>query len=397
MNKATGRTTKILIFLILILSLLIQSAIFSSPINQIDNEIAISASEIKDFTTEFPVKLDVTKQGVHKAVLKFKLFDLITFKSVKADIVEDEYIYLGGDPIGITLKTDGVIITAKTDVITREGIKSPTRNADIATGDVLLKLDSTRIKCLNDIRAYLKNNKNKVVIATVRRKTKIFETPIEPAVDTISNEKKLGLFVKEEISGVGTLTYIKTDDLSFGALGHNVSDSFSGAESITGNIYKCNILGVAKGGKGSAGELRGYFNRTDTGGKVRKNNAFGIYGTANEEMIEGKEKIVMASRFSAKLGKAEIWTTIDGNKAKKYAVEIIKLNYQKSQAEKGIVLRVTDKELLARTGGIVQGMSGSPIVQDGKLIGAVTHVFLNDPAKGYGIYIDWMKNNNNAA
>jgi len=391
-NSGSGKASKILIFLVLILTVLIQSSIISSPFNQATNGIAISSREIEDIDTAFPIKCNIQKNG-NNAVLKFKLFDIFTLKSIKANIVKDEIIYLGGDPIGITMKTEGVIVTGKTDVITREGIKSPTKNADIAEGDVLTKLNSAKISCLNDIRDFLKNDTNAVISATIRRGAKVFETPLEPAVDTITNEKRLGLFIKEEVSGVGTLTFIK-ENSSFGALGHNVSESLNdyGNDIVKGNIYKCNVVGVQKGERGKAGELRGFFTRAEADGNIRRSNTFGIYGTADKSLLKGRDKITMASRFSAKLGKAEIWSTIEGAKPKKYEVEIIKLNYQKSQAEKGIVLRITDKELLEKTGGIVQGMSGSPIVQDGKLIGAVTHVFLNDPTKGYGIYIDWMKN-----
>jgi stage IV sporulation protein B len=394
MKAGNNKSAKILIFLILILTILIQSALIYSPINQIENGLAISATEVEDFSY-FPINCSITNNGYGKAVLKFRLFDLFTLKSIQANIIEDEIIYLGGDPIGISLRPDGVIITGKSDVITKDGIRTPTKNADIAAGDVLMKLNKTLIRSHQDIKNFLASNNDLIIIATIRRGIRVIETPIEPAIDTLTNEKRLGLFIKEEISGVGTLTFIKADNMTFGALGHNVSESLcgKGTDNIRGEIYKCNIVGIQKGEKGNAGELRGYFSRTESGGRITKNNSFGIYGKADKSWAEGKQKVVMASRFSAKVGKAEIYTTIDGDKARKFEIEIIKLNYQKSEAEKGMVIRVTDKELLAKTGGIVQGMSGSPIVQDGKLIGAVTHVFLNDPSKGYGTYIDWMKNN----
>lgn len=394
-TNTAQRTTKLLIFIILILTLLVQSAVYSSPINQVDDKIAISASEIEDFSSSFPIKCNVSDKGYGNAVLRFRLFDLFTLKTIEANIIKDEDIYLGGSPIGISLKPDGVIITGKSDVITEEGLRSPTANSDIATGDVLLKLNNSDINSIEDIRSFLKTNNERVISATIRRSNKVFQTQIEPAKDTLTKEMRIGLFIKEEISGVGTLTYVRADNMKFGALGHNVSESLTGLnnEDISGNIYKCSIVGVEKGLRGNAGELRGFFTKMSPQGNIEKNTSYGIYGVADKSMIEGKQKIVMASRFSAKPGKAQIYTTIDGDAPKSYDIEIIKLNYQKSEGEKGMVIRVTDKELLNKTGGIVQGMSGSPIVQDGKLIGAVTHVFLNDPTKGYGIYIDWMKDN----
>lgn len=385
--------TKVILFCLLIVSFLIQSAVVTSPIGQINDEIAISVNEIKEYNQSSPIKCNIVKDNGF-SFLKFKLFDILPIKTVKANILRDEKVYLGGHPIGITIGADGVIIVGKSDVITDKGLKNPTKGSNIFVGDVLLKLDGKTINSTKDVRDILNNLNRETVSATIRRKNNVFETTFSPVRDALTKDKKLGLFVKDDISGVGTMTFINKN-YQYGALGHNVSDTFTGSNvgKIYGNIFNCKVVGYEKGMRGKAGELVGYFNRVKPQGTIRTTCDYGIYGTTNREFVQNKNLITLGSRFSAKIGKAQIYTTINGTEPKYYDIEIIKMNFQKSKTQKGMVIRVVDKELLNTTGGIVQGMSGSPIIQNNKLIGAVTHVFLNDPTKGYGLYIDWMKDN----
>ena len=162
-----------------------------------------------------------------------------------------------------------------------------------------------------------------------------------------------------------------------------------------GNIYKCNIVGYNKGTRGNPGELRGLFLKTGiVAGTLDKNTEFGVYGTVAKTYTNSLSKLMeVGFKDSVKTGPAKILCTIDGNEPKEYDIEIVKLSYQTKSDKKSMVIRVTDKKLIASTGGIVQGMSGSPIIQNGKLIGAVTHVFVSDPTKGFGLYIDWMIDN----
>ena len=202
------------------------------------------------------------------------------------------------------------------------------------------------------------------------------------------------VWVKEDAVGIGTLTFINATTKRFGSLGHSINDSETN-ECIKvsgGNIYKGRILGVKKGRSGEAGELKGTFSREDVVGSVDKNCEFGVYGFVNdvETFTASKTSIDVGGRLSAKPGKAKILSCLNGQDIEEFDIEIIKTNFQSSCNEKSMVLRVVDEDLISKTGGIVQGMSGSPIIQDGKLIGAVTHVFVNDATKGFGIYIDWM-------
>ena len=197
--------------------------------------------------------------------------------------------------------------------------------------------------------------------------------------------------------GVGTLTFYNDTTKRFGSLGHAITNSSNknNIEIAEGDIYNCRVIGVKVGYNGVAGELLGTFSlNQESIGNVDKNCDFGVYGyiTNEKSIINNKIPIELGGRVSVKPGKAKILSCIDGENIEEFDIEIIKTNYQKSESEKSMVIRVIDKVLLTKTGGIVQGMSGSPIIQDGKLIGAVTHVFLNDASKGFGLYIDWMIN-----
>ena len=383
--------TKFITFIALVVAILLQTSITSSPINYTAERVVISVSEIEDLSSDFPVNYKIEKQS-NKAFIKIKLFDFFTFKTVEADIVENELVYLGGDAIGVNISGDGVIVIGKTDIVTEDGLRSPTKNANIATGDIILAINDTKVNNQRDINNFFKTYTDGDLKLTIRRGANLYETVVTPYLDTLSNEYKLGLFIRDEISGIGTLTFIHKDDYRYGAIGHNISESLIPKDSeISGDIYRCTINSVIKGVRNQAGELQGSYVPINSMGDIEICNNYGLYGNSIESFTQGRQEIEVANRYSAKVGKAEIWTTISGDKPEKFEVEIVKLNYQKTDAEKGMVIRVTDKRLLENTGGIVQGMSGSPIVQNGKLIGAVTHVFLSDPTKGYGIYIDWMK------
>ena len=202
------------------------------------------------------------------------------------------------------------------------------------------------------------------------------------------------MWVRDHASGIGTLTYINSKN-RFGALGHPIcdSDTKSVISLKDGQLYNCSVLGVNKGSSGAPGELKGLFMQgKNTQGVIEKNNNYGVFGTIynDSNFLKKYKEIEIGSRISVKPGKAKIKCCLDGNNVEEFDIEIIKTNYQNYSNGKSMVIRVTDKNLISRTGGIVQGMSGSPIIQNGKLVGAVTHVFVNDPTKGYGIYAEWM-------
>lgn len=308
--------------------------------------------------------------------------------------VEPERVYVGGMPIGIMLQSKGVLVIGKLDIITENGAVSPAEKSGITIGDVILKINDKELKGAQDLMNILGKYDNKEPLKLlVKRKGKEFTAEITPAKDIATKEYKLGLWVRDTAAGVGTVTYIKKD-MEFAALGHPICDPESGEllPVSEGKVFDCSIVGITKGSRGRPGELKGIFSKEGSIGTVRANNRYGIYGklTKIPENNLYKEPVEIAGKDEIKPGKAKIVTTIRGSEPSEYDIEIVKKNKQKTVEDRSLVIRVSDKRLLSETGGIVQGMSGSPILQNGKICGAVTHVFVNDPTQGYGLYLDWM-------
>ncbi|MCI5497806.1 MAG: SpoIVB peptidase [Firmicutes bacterium] len=329
-----------------------------------------------------------------KYIINYKLFNLFNIKKLKVNVVDPDRYFAGGETLGFSLQSKGVILIGGNYILSKNGIERPFENSGLKTGDIITKIDGIEINNVEDISKILKNFEGGSVSLTVTRSGETFEVEISPALDSMTNTYKLGLWVKEDAVGIGTLSFVNATTKRFGSLGHSINDSETN-ECIKvsgGNIYESKILGIKKGKSGKAGELIGTFNRENVIGTVDKNCEYGVYGFVDsvETITKNKTAVDIGGRLSAKPGKAQILTCLDGDEIKAYDIEIIKTNFQSACNEKSMVLRVTDKNLIAKTGGIVQGMSGSPIIQDGKLIGAVTHVFVNDATKGFGIYIDWM-------
>lgn len=322
----------------------------------------------------------------------FKLFGLIPIKSVDVQILGDENVYLGGNAVGFSIKTNGVIVVGKNSVMTENGLVSVCDNQNINAGDIITHIDGNAIKDANDIPNHLKSTTDSVKL-TLKRGSKSFDVTLQPQVDTNGN-KKIGLWVRDDATGIGTLTYVDSKTLDFGALGHPVTDGETGTkiDIQKGQVYDCSVVGIEKGEKGKPGELKGVFlSSKNAKGEIEGGNDFGIYGKILEKsgMIDENVVAGVGGRLAVKPGKAQIMSSVCGVR-EYYDIEIIKASKQKTAKDKSMVFRVTDKRLLELTGGIIQGMSGSPILQNGKLVGAVTHVFVSDPTKGYGIYIDWM-------
>jgi len=308
---------------------------------------------------------------------------------------EEQMAYLGGIPLGIGLAEQGLIITGMVDVITDEGVICPARGSEISTNDVIIMLNGEEILNVSDFTSKVQRTEKSLVL-TVKRGDRVFDCEITPVTDSLTGLKKLGLTIKEGINGIGTLTFVLPNENAFGALGHAIVDGDSGKPFLTdqGSIYFCKINGFKRPEGGKAGELSGSFiDRLHPIGRITKCNEFGVYGVAYKEMYSNLQKVKIGSRAEVKTGPARIYTTISGNHPIGYDVEIVKTANQKKAHDKSMLIRVTDDRLLAETGGILQGMSGSPIVQDGKLIGAVTHVLISDSTLGYGLYIDWMLEN----
>ncbi len=314
----------------------------------------------------------------------------------KKDIEDNEQtgesvsVYLGGYPLGFTIKCSGVIVVA---------ISNETANG-LHEGDIITKIEDIEVHSMEDISLLINSESfaGKILKISFIRNGEENVTTIKPIYDEKLAIYKLGLWIRDDAAGVGTLTFIRKDNLRFGALGHPVCDIDTGnlLRVKNGNIFRCTIVGYKSGIKGNPGELKGLFLRNGSIlGSLDTNNKFGVYGNFSKKFISkfSDDEVEVANRKEVKCGKAQIRCTIDGVTPKLYDIEIVKTYFQSSKDNKSMFIRVVDKELLAKTGGIIQGMSGSPIIQNGKLVGAVTHVFVSDPTKGYGIYADWMIDN----
>ncbi len=302
-----------------------------------------------------------------------------------------ESVYLGGMPIGVVQKCQGVVVSDYAEIATARGTMSPAKNAGVLKGDLIRWMDGVEVYSALDVEEL---TTSKVVKLSVVRGSHTTTIEVTPAFDIAANKYKLGLILKNELSGVGTMTYVKPNK-HFGAVGHQIYDkniSTSGAFP-TGDLFCCNISGFDKSKDYKPGSLRGVFSKkTDKIGSVYANTKFGVYGTVDIDFIN-MQLVQVASRREVSVGAASFFTTIDGEQPREYSIEIIKIENQSEPKEKSIVFKVVDEQLIATTGGILQGMSGSPILQNGKLIGAVTHVFTSNAIYGYGLFIEWMLDN----
>ena len=298
-------------------------------------------------------------------------------------------LYLGGISAGLTIKTEGATVIGLSDIVTKDGVFSPAKNADIKVGDIVISINGKKVNGAKSITSILSTcGENPVEIVLERNGKKVIKYVL-PKKDQ-NGTYKLGFFLRDDLNGIGTITYF-TKNGEFGALGHPVSDDDGKTIPLSGGTsYLCSVIGVVKGQRGKAGEIKGIFVEDTKIGTLKKNSNTGVYGTADGN-YKYKE-LPLTTTGEATMGKATITTCIDGVTTKDYQISIVKID-KNNKENKNLVIKILDKELLAETNGILQGMSGSPIVQGGKIVGAVTHVFINDPSRGFGILIDKMLEN----
>lgn len=306
----------------------------------------------------------------------------------------NEQVYLGGYPLGLTIDGDGVTVVGLNEFVASNGkLVCPAHNAGINVGDVVVELDGHKIYSSQKLVEVACAAKGKPVSIKFIRNGLVLEKQITPSKDLSTGSYRLGLWTRDASSGVGTLTYVRKN-LCFASLGHPICDGDGKIVKCTnGGVFTCQIQGVKKGQVGSAGELKGALQFDSRLGNLHKNNKYGAYGTFTSLPTFCVDLIDVADVGEVQPGAAQIYCTLEDGVRRAYDIKIVKASYQTSCSDKGMVIQVTDEQLLAKTGGIVQGMSGSPIVQNGKLVGAVTHVFVNDPTRGYGIYAKWMLTN----
>ncbi len=346
-------------------------------------QILKSKHNLKYFANTLSVMKLLKKLAVFLAVLTLFLIATINPTSVYAN--SNESVYLGGFTQGFILKTRGATVVGLTDVLGSERLTSPCKLAGIQVGDTIISLNGKQVNNSSDVSNVLSEHKGGSLVVEYISGGVFKLVNVTPVVD-LNGHYKIGVFIRDDLQGVGTVTYIK-DDGSFGSLGHPVTNEKGETYSVlSGSVYDSSIIGVVKGTCGKAGELKGLFIGDKPVGNITKNTSSGLYGKfTNFNALEYK-KIGVGT---GKIGKAQIISTIDGNTSCTYDIEIVKTEHKKREG-KNFVIKICDENLISQTGGIVQGMSGSPIIQDGKIVGAVTHVFINDSARGYGISIQNM-------
>ncbi|MDM0614366.1 SpoIVB peptidase [Clostridium perfringens] len=308
---------------------------------------------------------------------------------------KDIELYAGGNSVGVRVSTDGVLAVGYSDLTTGEGeVESPAQNGGIQIGDRLISVNGNKIKNSKDLSKKINESKSENVEILIERNGEEITKNINLSKNA-DGDYKIGLWVRDSTAGVGTLTFYDKESGKYGAIGHPITDSET--EKIlsikNGDLLNSSIISIKKGVKGNPGELRGIFSSDKKPiGNVTVNTQCGIFGSMNTENLKNinNKTYKVGWRDEIQPGPAQIITTIDEEGPKLYDIEIVKLAKQDSISTKSMVIKITDERLLEKTGGVVQGMSGSPIIQNDKIIGAVTHVLVNKPEVGYGIYIEWM-------
>ena len=331
------------------------------------------------------------EQGSYQVGLK--LFGLIKLKDIQVDVVDTRYAIPCGSPIGIYLKSDGVMVIGTGRITGPDGMEVEPAFGILKTGDYIEAFNGKPMKTKEDLISAVNDSGGQDSVVTVRRDGEPIDVSVKPIASS-DGKYKLGAWVRDDTQGIGTITYVDMNG-NFGALGHGISDSDTGdlVETSQGALYSTEIMGIEKGTIGKPGLLSGviYYGPQSHMGDISQNTNEGIFGTVNQQFkkqLTG-EPMEIACRQDVKLGVAYIRSNVSGE-LEDYVIELQKVDYNASHKNKSMVIKVTDPRLLELTGGIVQGMSGSPIIQDGKLAGAVTHVFVQDASRGYGILIENM-------
>lgn len=343
-----------------------------------------------------PVNLKTVHLG--KAILQFRLFGFIPLRTVNVDVLPTLKLVPGGHSIGVVLHSQGVIVVGYSPITTEDDrTANPAKEGGLLVGDVILTVNKTQVQSDMQLAELIDQSgkAGKSVDLLIKRGESKVNLSLSPVLCNDTGRYRIGLFVRDSAAGVGTLTYYDPTTKRYGALGHVITDSDTNQviDCEQGKIVAAVVSGIQQGRRGQPGEKIGVFiDENKLMGDIEKNTNFGIHGQLTENLDNPiyPEALPVASMNQVQTGNAEILTVVDGQTIEKFSIEIQKVNLQDVPEGKGMVIKITDARLLEKTGGIVQGMSGSPIIQNGRIIGAVTHVFVHDPTKGYGCYIDWM-------
>ncbi|MHB8063040.1 MAG: SpoIVB peptidase [Ruminiclostridium sp.] len=343
-----------------------------------------------------PLAFKTQKKGTVK--LNFKAFGLIPLKTMQIDIIPSKKLFACGNTVGVKIKMEGILVIGVSEVDSILGERlAPAKDGGIKSGDIIYEINGKKLLNIHDLIKQIDDANGKELELKYKRGNTIVNTTINPVEGINDRKYHIGLWVRDSTAGIGTMTYFDPESQTFGALGHGITDIDTGQlmPVNSGEVLESNIIAIKKGEQGKPGELKGIFMENKAPmGNIYKNDDCGIYGEMFNGLNMFKNRLYpIGIRGQVKEGPATILSNIEGNNIEEFSIFIEKVARQSFSGPKGMVIKVTDKRLLNLTGGIVQGMSGSPIIQNGKLIGAVTHVLVNDPTRGYGIFIEWMLKN----
>lgn len=388
MKKKFLCTTSLLITPILILSLITAISIINLP-----SKIYTANEKTVQSIAPLGNTIDKIKGNNNKYEIKF--LGVIPLKSLEVQKIKDLELYPGGNPIGVRVNSEGVLIVGYSDIVVdNKKEESPGKTGGLEIGDIILKVNGIDMESSIDLLRTIKGCEKEEIEVYILRNGKKFTKNIHLKREN-NKDYKIGLWIRDSTAGVGTMTFYDKDTKKFGALGHPITDCDTNEPFLIkkGDLLESSIISIKRGEKGAPGELKGIFiNEQMPAGTIEKNTESGIFGEIkNTQYLNRNNKpLKVGFRDEITVGKAKIITTIDESGPQEFDIEIEKLLNQSTPGSKSMVIKITDPKLINKTGGIVQGMSGSPIIQNNKIIGAVTHVLINKPDTGYGIYIEWM-------
>lgn len=409
MRKASSRARRTVGWLLSALILTVYFSPQAQLLRTLPDTLSVASGQPAQIQAAFPLRVtlqtaeasasmdETLSDGPTQSVkATISLLGLLPLKEVDIEISDDLRLYPGGQAVGVALKTAGVLVVGTSDLT---GAYSPARMAGIKPGDLITEANGQPLQSTDALTGLVSSFRGSPIPLTLRRGDSTLSVTLQPKRDGQSGEYRIGAWVRDSTAGVGTLSFYGEvqpgEGTRYGALGHAITDMDT-QQVLTvggGEIMTADVVDVRKGQAGYPGELKGSFLRENRVlGSIQTNNVYGIYGqmTAPPAHPLYPDGLPIGRRDAVHEGPASILCTVGPEGMQEYEVEIVEAARQSAPAQRSLVLRVTDEALLARTGGIVQGMSGSPILQDGRIIGAVTHVFVNDPTMGYGLYIEWM-------
>ncbi len=377
--------------LIITISILVLSLIISQGLPDVfevkrGNILSLNSPiSVIQQSSNSPVKKTLENNNSNLSQADIMLFGIIPIKSVMVEAIDPINVYIGGDAFGIKVYTDGVVVVSMSSVETKNGYINPAEKCGIKVGDIIMAVDGKTVTTNRELSEIITQCKGKTLKFSIKRNKEAFDVNFTPVLSKNDGNYKAGIWVRDSTAGIGTITYIDPVNNIYGGLGHAVCDVDTGEimPLLSGEILDAEVYDVSPSSKGSPGEIKGRFTKTSIG-KVLLNCDCGVYGIYCGNISDGKQYEI-AMPQDIKKGSAKIICEVSGSKDT-YDCVIEKVLLNSSNGLRDMVIRITDPDLLKLSGGIVQGMSGSPIIQDDKLVGAITHVIVDDPAKGYGTF-----------